>query len=55
MREPGAGIRDRVWVFSVAKGAAMFIFRRPLAAPLIALTVSALIVVLDVLSTVGTP
>jgi hypothetical protein len=33
----------------------MFIFPRPIAAPLVALTVSALIVVLDALFTVGTP
>jgi hypothetical protein len=33
----------------------MFIFRRSIAAPLVALTVSGLIVVLDALSTVGAP
>jgi hypothetical protein len=33
----------------------MFIFSRSIVAPLVALTVSALIVVLDVLFTVGTP
>jgi hypothetical protein len=32
----------------------MFLSRRPIAAPLVALTVSALLVVLDALYTVGT-
>ena len=32
----------------------MFLFRRPIAAPLVALTVAALFVVLDALYTVGT-
>jgi hypothetical protein len=33
----------------------MFIFPRPITAPLVALTVSVLLVVLDTLFTVGTP
>jgi len=55
MFEPGSGILREERVFSFAKGAAMFIFPRPVLAPLVALTVSLLIVVLDVLFTVSAP
>jgi hypothetical protein len=55
MIETGSGIRHEEGVFSIAKGAGMFIFPRSIVAPLVALTVSLLVVLLDVVLTVGTP
>ena len=49
----GLGIRSHEWVFPLAQGAAMFIFPRSIAAPLVGLCVAALMVVLDALFTVS--
>jgi hypothetical protein len=43
------------WWEGLAKGAAMFVFNRSIFAPLAALAVSALFVMLDALLRVGTP